>query len=67
MAQLIAEANPSLIWLAHNDFQEVAATSAAVHGGLVPAEAGPELDSDAVGRMPGYLVRGRGMPGGKPL
>lgn len=57
VAQQVAEGSPRLIWLAHNDFQEVSATSAAVHGGLIPAEAGPNLDSDAVTRMPGFLVR----------
>ncbi len=56
VAQQVAEGNPRLIWLAHNDFQEVSASSAAVHGGLIPAEAGPNLDSDAVTRMPGFLV-----------
>ncbi|KAK9845520.1 hypothetical protein WJX81_008440 [Elliptochloris bilobata] len=56
LAHAIAEANPRLVWLAHNDFQEVDATSAAVHGGLVPAEAGPNLDFEAVTRMPGFLA-----------
>ncbi len=56
LAQALAEGNARLVWLAHNDFQEVASTSAAVHGGLIPAEAGPNLDAEAVMRMPGFLV-----------
>lgn len=56
LAHALAEGNPRLAWLAHNDFQEVAITSAAVHGGLIPAEAGPNLDAEAVTRMPGFLV-----------
>lgn len=56
LAHALAEGNPRLVWLAHNDFQEVATTNAAVHGGLIPAEAGPNLDAEAVTRMPGFLV-----------
>lgn len=56
LAHAIAEGTPRLAWLALNDFQEAAATSAAVHGGLIPAEAGPNLDAEAVTRMPGFLV-----------